>query len=155
MSDSLSYYCHDCGMWISRKTYYKLKQWNCWLLATYVQLNSYLNCWDVCWVGVVGVLGVVGSLRCRGGPTAGPVKPFVGVALPGLWGVEEWGENVGVVGLDLTELPKATVGVVALVVKIWLLGLPPIGVGVFRPVIFEDEVLRRLERFKFPVEPNS
>lgn len=118
---------------------------------------DYLKPCDDCCVGVVGVLGVLGNLRCRDGPPedVGP-KPLVGVALPGLWGVEEeWGEKVGVVGLDRTDDPKATVGVVARVVNICDRGFPlaDTDVGVFLPVMLEDEVLSLLVRFRFPVEP--
>jgi hypothetical protein len=105
------------------------------------------------------VRGVLGNLRCRGGPPdTEEVSPLVGVTLPGLCGVEEeWGEKdeVGVVGRDLTDEPKATVGVVERGVKIidLLLVAEDLLVGVCLPEILEDEVLSLLLRFKFPVEP--
>lgn len=115
-------------------------------------------------LGVVGVFGVVGSRLVR------PMD-FVGVTLPGRWGVDdERGEKVvGVVGLDLGRVdPKATegVGVVDLGVPytpecLRLLGVcPGVGVRVLRPppwldAILEDEVLRRFERLRLPVEPET
>lgn len=71
-------------------------------------------------------------------------------------------ENVGVVGRDLTEVPNATVGVVARGGKALGRRLEPdeeddddAGVGVLRPEMFEEELLRRLERFRLPVDPRS
>jgi hypothetical protein len=84
-------------------------------------------------------------------------SPVVGVVLPGLCGVCV--ENVGVVGRDLTEVPNATVGVVDRGVKADCRRLKfdedDEGVGVLRPDMFEEELLRRLVLFKLPVDPKA
>lgn len=64
-------------------------------------------------------------------------------------------ETVGVVGRDLIVVPNATVGVVARGVKLYSRRFEEDdnGVGVLRPDKFDDELLRRFVRFRFPLDP--
>ena len=76
----------------------------------------------------------------------------MGVTLPGRL-EDVLGEKVGVVGRERTDEPKATVGVVDRELMTKERRLFAELVGVLRPDILVDDVLNRLERFKFPVEP--
>jgi hypothetical protein len=105
---------------------------------------------------VVGDNGVFGSLLCLGGPKDTGLKVLVGVPMPDLLGVDDvLGENVGVVGRDLIDVPNATVGVVERGVNICSrrLGVDDRAVGVLRPDRLDEEVLRRFVWFRLLVDP--